>query len=170
MKIDPKVEEICSKLPENIRQFIDECMKKKNSNSYLIAVLHKVQGHFGYLPQDQLLAVAYLMQIPSARISGVSSFYHYFRLKPIGKYMISVCTGTACHVKGANEVIKKLQEKLKISFGQTTKDKMFTLEATRCLGMCAMAPVVKIGEEIFSHVKVDQVDKIIDEFISQHKE
>ncbi len=167
---DDKVEQICSKMPENIRTFIEECMKKENPNGYLIAVLHKVQEHFKYLPEEQLDAVSYLMQIPAARISGVASFYHYFRLKTVGKYMISVCTGTACHVKGANAIIVKIKEKLKIDFGETTEDKMFTLEGTRCIGMCAMAPVIKIGDEVFSHIKPEKVSQIIDDFIEKHKE
>ena len=114
---DDKVKDLCSKMPQKIRTYIDECMKKPNPKGFLIAVLHEVQSHFRYLPEEQLEAVAYLMQIPSARISGVASFYHFFRLKPIGRFMISVCTGTACHVKGSkalvpiiDKVFKEMQE------------------------------------------------------------
>lgn len=154
-------------LPENIIQFIEKCLKEERPESQLIAVLHKVQGHFGYLAPQTMDAVAYLMQIPAAKVSGVASFYHYFRLKPCGKFIIKVCLGTACYVKGAQAVFDKFSEELGIKEGETTKDCVFTLEVARCLGTCALAPVVQIGDDIHSQITSDQVPGIIEHYINK---
>ncbi|MDR1057742.1 MAG: NADH-quinone oxidoreductase subunit NuoE [Coxiellaceae bacterium] len=155
------LENITKILPENILQFIDKCSKEEKPHSQLIAVLHKVQDHFGYLSPEVMDAVAYSMQIPAAKVSGVASFYHYFRLKPCGKHVISVCLGTACYVKGAETVLNKFSEDLGIKEGETTKDGLFSLEVSRCLGACALAPVVKIGENIYSQMTPDKAPLII---------
>ena len=159
------VEESHKILPETILQFINQCLKEERPASQLIAVLHKVQDHFGYLSPQTMDAVAYLMQIPAAKVSGVASFYHYFRLKACGKFIISICLGTACYVKGAEAVLDKFREELGIEEGETTTDGMFTLEVSRCLGACALAPVVKIGEDIHSQMTVGKVPAIIEHYI-----
>ena len=146
---------------KDILKFIDECLKKQYPQSFLIAVLHKVQDRYGYLSKEKLQAVAYIMQIPAAKVSGVASFYHLFHLKPQGKIVVNVCMGTACFVKGADKVGKKFKEELGINFGQTTKDGHFTLLESRCLGICAMAPVVKINNDIHPKVTPDQVPEMI---------
>lgn len=154
---------------EDTLKFIDDCMQKTNPNSFLIPVLHKVQEKFGYLSKEKLQAVAYLMKIPAAKVSGVASFYHYFHLKPKGAIIISICMGTACFVKGAEKIQKKFQEELGINFNQTTTDGKFTLLETRCLGMCAMAPVVKIGDDIYSKVTPEQVPALIEKYAKLQK-
>lgn len=154
-------------LPENLRQFIEQCLKQEHPHSYLIAVLHKAQEHFGYLSPQIMDAVAYLMQIPAAKVSGVASFYHYFRFKPCGKFAISVCLGTACYVNGSEAVLRKFCEELGIKEGETTKDGIFTLEVARCLGACALAPVVKIGEEIYSRMTPDRVPLVIKQYLGK---
>jgi NADH-quinone oxidoreductase E subunit len=159
-----------SELPDNVNEFIDECLKKPHPHSYLIDVLHMLQDKFGYLDNKKLEAVAQLLQIPAAKVSGVASFYHFFRLKPRGKYVISVCLGTACHVKGADKVVEKIEEELGIKVGETTKDGLFTLEEARCLGMCALAPVLKIEEDIHAQVTPDQVPAILERYINKSKE
>jgi len=159
----------CQILPENIVQFIDECNKGHEPKSQLIAVLHKVQEHFGYLAPETMDAVAYLMQIPAANVSGVASFYHYFRLKPAGKFHISVCLGTACYVKGGEAVLNKFREELGIEPGETTTDGLFSLEVSRCLGTCALAPVVKIGETIHAQMTADKVPALIEQHFAMAK-
>jgi NADH-quinone oxidoreductase E subunit len=149
---------------EDTLKFIDDCMLKPNPRSFLIAVLHKVQEKYGWLSKEKMHSVAQIMRIPSAKVSGVASFYHFFNLKPKGEIVISVCMGTACFVKGAEKVGKKFKEELGINFGQTTKDNKFTLLETRCLGMCAMAPVVKIGDDIYSKVTPEQVSALIEKY------
>jgi NADH:ubiquinone oxidoreductase subunit E len=151
-------------LAKDIVEYIENCMKKEHPKSYLIAVLHKIQDRYGYLSIENLQAVAYLMNIPSSNVSGVASFYHYFSLTPKGKYVISVCMGTACYVKGAEKVLNKIFEELNITIGKTTEDNLFTLTETRCLGMCAMAPVLKIGDDIYSKVKPDEIVDILKKY------
>jgi NADH:ubiquinone oxidoreductase 24 kD subunit len=164
------IEEAKNYLPDELLKFIDLCMANSNSSSLLIAVLHKVQEHYGYLSVDAMDAVAYLMKIPTAKVSGVASFYHYFRLKPCGKFIIGICMGTACYVKGAQEVLDKFREELGIKEGETTKDAVFTLEISRCLGACALAPVVKIGDQIYSQVTADKVPFIIKQHLDSLKD
>ena len=148
-------------IPE-VLQYIDNCLQHENPHSYLIAVLHKVQEHYGFLSRECLEAIAQIMQIPAAKVSGVASFYHYFRLKPSGKYVISVCTGTACYVKGAEALIKKLKTILNIKdCGETSEDGLFTLETTRCIGTCALAPIVKINDDVHLRVSDTELAEII---------
>jgi NADH:ubiquinone oxidoreductase subunit E len=157
-------------LGEQIAQFIDQCRLGPQPESRLIAVLHKVQEEFGYLGGPQLDAVAQLLQVPAAKVAGVASFYHFFRLKPRGKFMINVCLGTACYVKGADRVAQKFMEDLGIRWGETTSDGVFTLEGSRCLGTCGLAPVVMIGEDVHANVTPDQVPVILDEYLKRAKE
>jgi len=149
---------------KSILGFIDECLQKEHPHSFLIAILHKVQEKYGYLSKENLQAVAHIMKIPAAKVSGVASFYHLFHLKPKGEIVISVCMGTACFVKGAERVAKKFKEELGIELDQTTTDKKFTLMSTRCLGMCAMAPVVKIGEDIHAKITPDKVPSLLEKY------
>lgn len=156
-------------LPAVIVEFINRCLQGEHPSSQLIAVLHQVQNHFGYLSTQTMDAVAYLMQIPAAKVSGVASFYHYFRLKPCGKFVISICLGTACYVKGGEALLNKFREELGIEEGETTAGGVFTLEVSRCLGTCALAPVVKIGDNVHSQMTPDQVPAVIERYIAQSR-
>lgn len=153
-----------------ICEFIEECRKGPNSSSRLIDVLHKVQAEFGHLGEEQLDAVAQLLQVPAATVSGVASFYHFFRLKPRGKYMINLCMGTACYVKGADRLAQKLTEELGINWGDTSRDGMFTLEGSRCLGTCGIAPVLMVDNEIHGEVTPDDVPRILQQYIQKARE
>lgn len=150
--------------PEAVVRFIEECMAKKNPASQLIPVLHKVQDHFGYLSQEHMDAVSVLMQIPSTKVTGVASFYHFFNFTPRGKHRISLCMGTACFVKGAGHVLNKLKDLLGIDVGQTTPDALFSIDVARCVGACALAPVMIVDEKVYAEVKPDQVAKILAEY------
>ncbi|MFP4355539.1 MAG: NADH-quinone oxidoreductase subunit NuoE [Phycisphaerae bacterium] len=143
---------------------IDQAMRTPNPESHLISVLHKVQEHFGYLGTDQLDAVAQLLQVPASTVSGVATFYHFFRLTPKGKHTISICMGTACYVKGAAAVAERFYEELGIENGETTTDGQFTLAGTRCLGTCGLAPVVMIDEDVHGGVRPDQVPLLLDKY------
>jgi NADH:ubiquinone oxidoreductase subunit E len=151
-------------LTEPIVAYIEECRRGDQPESNLISVLHKVQDHFGYLSPESLDAVAQLLQVPSARVSGVASFYHYFRLRPCGRFIIRVCLGTACYVKGAEGIGQKFKEELGIDFGETTTDGLFSLEKSRCFGTCGLAPVVMIGEDVHPQVTPDQVPAILGKY------
>ena len=158
-------------LPKEIVEFISDCRKdREHPESKLIKVLHKVQGHFGYLAPDHLDAVAQLLQIPAAKVSGVATFYHFFRLNERGKFVINVCFGTACYVRGAEAVAARLRDELGIDFGETTGDGMFSLESTRCVGTCGLAPVLMINDEVHGQVTPDQVPLLLNTYRKQGKQ
>ncbi len=149
-------------LTPEIVEYIEACAKDAQPHSHLISVLHKVQSHFGYLGREQMDAVAQLLQVPTSKVTGVATFYHFFRLEPRGRFVINVCLGTACYVKGAERVADKLKDELGIQFGETTSDGMFSLEGTRCLGACGLAPVVMIEDKVFGDMTPDQVPALIE--------
>jgi NADH:ubiquinone oxidoreductase subunit E len=150
-------------LDEDIVKYAKECTENEYPESYLISVLHKVQNRYGYLSEIHLDEVAHLLQVPTANVYGVATFYHYFKLKPRGKFSISVCLGTACFVKGADSVLDAFKNELGIELGETSSDCIFSLESTRCIGVCAMAPVVTINDRVYSNVVPAQVPAIIHE-------
>ncbi len=151
-------------LPEAIVRYIESVRACEHGESYLIAVLHKVQEHFGYLDVRQMSAVSQLMQIPSAKVTGVASFYHFFTFVPRGKHKLSICLGTACFVKGAGQVLDKIKELLHVDVGHTSKDQLFSLDVARCVGACALAPVLIVDEKVYANVKPDDVARILGEY------
>lgn len=151
-------------LTPELAEFIQQCRELPYSESQLIKVLQKVQEVFGYLPPDKLDAVAQLLQVPASTVSGVATFYHLFRVTPKGKHTISVCMGTACYVKGAQAVADKFQEELGIDFGETSGDGMFSLDATRCLGTCGLAPVVMVDDDVHGQVTPEEVTILLDQY------
>ncbi len=151
-------------LPQEIIDFIEENRKLERSESQLIATLHMVQHHFGYLSKEAMAAVSQLAQIPFAKVTGVATFYHFFRLQPRGKHIINVCMGTACYVKGADKLSQRLMDELGIHFGETTKDGMFSLESSRCLGTCGLAPVVMVDDEVYGPVTAAEIGVILDKY------
>ena len=154
-------------LGEPIAAFIDECRKGPQPDSQLIAVLHRVQAKFGHLDAVRLDAVAQLLRVPAAKVAGVASFYHFFRLQPRGRFIISVCLGTACYVKGADHIAQRVQSELGITWGETSKDGIFSLEPARCLGTCGLAPVLMIDGEIHGQVTPDQVPGILEKYLKK---
>ncbi|MFZ9010292.1 MAG: NADH-quinone oxidoreductase subunit NuoE [Anaerohalosphaeraceae bacterium] len=149
---------------EQLSAFMDEVSQQEYAESYLIAVLHKAQELYGYLPQDVMDQVAEKMQIPTAHIWGVATFYHYFNLKPVGKNIVSVCMGTACYVKGADKVLEALKRELGIQVGETTEDKLFTLQEARCLGACGIAPVIMINDKIYGELDAKKTVDLINQY------
>ena len=138
--------------------------KYRGDKSNLISVLHEAQELYGYLPLDVQKVISEQMDIPMAEIYGVVTFYSRFTTEPKGKYNIAVCLGTACYVKGSGEIINKFKEKLGIDVGQCTEDGMFSLEATRCIGACGLAPVLTVNEEVYGKATTDIVEKIIEDY------
>jgi NADH:ubiquinone oxidoreductase subunit E len=149
------------KLDKDIVSFIEDCQEREHPQSYLIAVLHKIQNRYGYLSEPHMSETAERMQIPTATISGVGTFYHFFRLTPRGRHNISVCLGTACFVKGADKVLDAFRTELGIDIGETTPDRLFSLENSRCVGVCALAPVVTVNQRVLSRVEPGQVPDLI---------
>ena len=136
-------------LYRKLQAVIDERITLQNP---LIEVLHAAQEIFGYLPMEVQDYIAREMDVPVAQIYGVVTFYNYFSMKPRGKHLINVCTGTACFVKGASRLIQMLEEELNVKLGETSKDGKFTLTSVRCVGACSLAPVFMIGEETYGRV------------------
>jgi NADH-quinone oxidoreductase subunit E len=130
----------------------------------LIMILQEIQKRYNYLPQATLTYLAEKIGVPLSTIFGVGTFYSTFSLEPRGKHIISVCLGTACHVRGAEKVREQLQESLHIGDGQTTEDLRFTLESVRCLGCCSLGPVVRVDDDIHGRITSDMVGTIVETY------
>ena len=158
-------------IPENetLRQFekVVEIIEHHEFNkSKLIPILQQVQEEYRYLPQEVLVYIATALKMPIAEVYGVATFYSHFTFEAKGKYVVKVCDGTACHVKGSTKLLDKLVSKLNLKDGnRTTPDMLFTLETVSCLGACGLAPVMVINEKVFGQVDNTKVDAIIDELI-----
>jgi NADP-reducing hydrogenase subunit HndA len=154
----------CAEAQEKAKKLDAIVEKYKDTRGALIQVLHEVQEVYGYLPLEVQRTISEKMNIPLAEIYGVVSFYTQFSIYPKGKYQINVCMGTACYVKGANEILDKFRTRLSIDVGECTEDGMFSLEACRCIGACGLAPVVTINEDVYGKLVADDVDGIIDKY------
>ncbi len=135
--------------------------KWKRDPDYLIEILQDVQETRRYLPKDAMRFVADELEVPLARVYQIATFYKAFSLEPRGRHEIQVCTGTACHVRGAARVVEALERELSVNAGKTTADGEYTLEAVRCVGACGLAPVVGIDEEIYGHLSPNKAAKQI---------
>ncbi len=136
----------------------------------LIPVLQIAQGIFGYLPQNVLHHISKRLNKPFSEVSGVVSFYSFFSTKPRGKYTIRVCLGTACYVRGVMELLKALQKELGIDVGETTEDRMFSLEVGRCFGACGMAPVIMVNDDTHQRVKPSKIAQVIEQYRTEFEE
>ncbi len=135
----------------------------ERSRGFLIQILHKAQNLFGYLPEEVQKFVAVRLKLSPAEIYGVISFYSYFTDKPVGRYKINVCTGTACFVKGASKVLDEFKRRLDIKEGETTGDGKFFLGALRCVGACSLAPVVMVNDKVYGNMTAEKVADILKE-------
>ena len=133
----------------------------------LIQMLNEVQEHYGYVPMDVQEKLSEFLKIPMAEIYGVVTFYSRFSLKPKGKYNISVCLGTACYVKGSQKIMDRLLERLKIGVGETTPDGKFSIEETRCVGACGLAPVFTVNGEVYGKATVQKLDQVLDDLMNE---
>lgn len=153
------------------RQFekVMEIVAKYNyQKSRVITILQEVQEEYRYLPQEVLSYIATVLDMPVAELYGVATFYAHFSLEAKGKYVIKVCNGTACHVKGSMKLVDALHKKLKLTSEKTTTDDMmFTLETVSCLGACGLAPVMVVNEDIYGQVNDKKVNEVIDGIIEK---
>lgn len=140
------------------------CKRYAGEPTPLMMILSDIQKEYGYIPLEVQEIVSAETGVSVAEIYGVVTFYSFFSLQPKGKYIIGCCLGTACYVKGAQQVIDKFSELLGIGVGETTEDGLFTIDALRCIGACALAPAVTINGKIYPRVTVKDVDKIIAEY------
>ncbi len=151
---------IDNKIKEDMKEIL-EVYKVEKEN--LIPILNDVQEKYGYIPKIAQLEISNYLNVPMAEIYGVITFYSRFTLEPKGKYNISVCLGTACFVKGSQAILDRLKDRLKIDEGKTTNDGKFSIDTTRCVGACGIAPVFTVNNEVYGHATVKKLDEVIDE-------
>lgn len=155
-------------IDEKVRKETKEILSKfKKSKDYLIMILEEVQSKFGYIPQVSQMEISEYLDIPVAEIYGVVTFYSRFTTKPKGKYNVSVCLGTACFVKGSKAILERAKQKLGLEEGETSKDGKFSLDSTRCVGACGLAPVFTINNEVYGKATVKKLDEVIDEYMKK---
>ena len=151
---------------EKLKKLQEIIEKHKGEKGALMPVLHEAQEVYGYLPLEVQQLISDGLNIPLSEVYGVATFYSQFTLTPKGKYEIGVCLGTACYVKGAQQIIDRLSKELNIEVGGTTEDGLFTLTATRCLGCCGLAPVLMVNDDVYGRLVEDDIPKIIEKYRS----
>lgn len=149
---------------EDVAKLKEICKSFNNKPGELINVLHKAQSHFGYLPAEVQEVIAQELNVSVAKVYGVVTFYSFFTMTPKGKHPISICTGTACYVRGAEKVVDEFKRMLSINVGETTADGKFSISCLRCVGACGLAPVVMVGEKVYGRVSPDGVKDILKEY------
>lgn len=135
--------------------------KWKNVEGSLVMMLHSVQNKFGYVPREVAMEVSKQTNIPLAKIYEVLTFYHFFKLNPPAKYQIAVCTGTACYLKGAPELLKEIEKQTGVKEGESSSDGKYSVAGLRCLGCCGLSPVVSVNGKIFGQVKPSDIKTIL---------
>lgn len=162
-KIDNEEKELYEKLDLVINEY-------KGQKGRLIRVLQKGQDIFGCLPITVQTYISNKLDIPISTVNGVVSFYSLFSQEPRGKYIVSVCLGTACYVKGAQEVLNAIKDELQVKEDETTMDGLFTVQSTRCIGACGLAPVVTVNDEVYGLVSPDDIPGIMHKYLKTHKQ
>jgi len=145
-------------------EYIDGLKTKQGA---LISVLHKAQEIFSYLPIEVQNHIAHKLDIPSSKVYGVVTFYSYFTMTKKGKYRISVCMGTPCFVRGADKVLARFENELKIKAGTTSEDGIYSIDALRCVGACGLAPVVIVNGKVYGRIQENDVKGVIDDFTTE---
>lgn len=149
---------------EQEEQLMAVIAEHKEQKGAVIPVLHKAQEIYGYLPIEVQTMISEGLDVPLAEIYGIVTFYTQFSLNPKGKYHIGVCLGTACYVKGSGDILEKIKEILGIEVGECTPDGLFSIEATRCIGACGLAPVLTVNDDVYGRLVVDDVAGIIKKY------
>ena len=153
-------EELLARLDEVIAEY-------QEKPGALIPVLQIAQGIFGYLPESALKTISLGLNKSYSEVAGVVGFYSFFSTVPRGKHLIRVCLGTACYVRGGNQVLGAIKDKLKIDVGETTEDRLFSLDVARCFGACGLAPAIMIDDEVHQRVKTTKIQAILDQYAEQ---
>lgn len=151
-----------------LKSILEEIKKEQlEERDQLIYLLHRVQEHYQshYIPTEVGEMIAEELNIPPSKVYEVLTFYTMFSTKPRGKYVIRVCTSLPCHVPGGMEIVQYLKERLKVNFGETTKDGLFTLEETGCLGLCGVSPVIMVNDQYYGDLTVEKVEKILETLV-----
>ena len=152
------------RVKKEVSEILNQYTEEKDN---LIPILNEVQVKYGYIPKVEQLEIANYLHMALAEVYGVITFYSRFTLVPKGKYNVSVCLGTACFVKGSREILERAKAKLGIEEGQTTKDGKFSLDTTRCVGACGLAPVFTVNDEVYGKATVKKLDEVLDMYMSK---
>ncbi len=147
---------------DKVKDIVEENIGKKEDKSPLVPILQDIQTTYGWLPEDAMVKASELMDVSLADLTGVATFYNEFRLKPLGDYHIVVCMGTACHVRGAPLLLSELERNLGIEVGEVTPDKKFSLETVRCVGTCAVAPVILVNGEFHGNMTKNKISDLVE--------
>ncbi|MDE6597206.1 MAG: NADH-quinone oxidoreductase subunit NuoE [Clostridia bacterium] len=150
---------------EQMAQLLSCINAHRNEPGALMPVLHEAQNIYGYLPAEVQTVIAEELEIPLAEVYGVATFYSQFSLTPKGKHQISVCLGTACYVKGSDKILEAIERELRISCGECTPDKKFSIESCRCVGACGLAPVMIVDGEVYGKLTAADVPTILDKYM-----
>lgn len=153
MPVEEKVE-----FSQETLAFIEEW---KNKPGNLIMILHKTQEQFGYIPRAAAVELSKMLDVPLAKVYGVITFYHFFKLKKPGRNIVSVCMGTACYIKGAGDLMQELETLLGCGVNCTTDDEEFSLQGVRCVGCCGLAPLITVGDEVYGKLSNDDLPEIL---------
>ncbi len=158
---DSTKHEVAEKDLEKLRELV---IGLKGEQGALMSVLHKTQDMFGYIPYEAQVVISEELDVPISEIYGVITFYAHFTLTPVGEHKICLCMGTACYVKGSGKVLDTIERDLGIKAGETTEDGKFTIEATRCIGACGLAPVMSVNQEVHGRLNNEEVKKILETY------
>ncbi len=150
--------------PEQEKQLDEVIANLKNEKGCLMPIMQQAQDIYGYLPPEVQKHIALALEIPVSEVYGVATFYSQFLLNPKGGHPVNICLGTACYVKGSGNLMDKCKELLGIECGGITTDKKFSLDATRCVGACGLAPVLMVGEDVYGRLTSDDVKGILDKY------
>lgn len=145
-------------------------LTQSSQGDSLISVLEAIQSRYRYLPREAMVLVSERLDVPLSQTYSVATFYHAFSLKPRGKYLIRVCLGTACHVRGSPRVLEKVSRLLSIKPGETTPDRLFTLETVNCLGACALGPIMVVENEYFGQMNSARVAAALDKYVDHEEQ
>ena len=150
---------------KGLRETVKKALQKhQHDKSLIVDILQDIQSEIGYLPKDVLVETGKQLDVPVSRVYSVATFFKAFSLTKRGRHLISVCMGTACHVRGAVKVLEQIEEELKIERGGTTKDLKFTLETVNCVGACALGPMVIIGEDYHGEMTPEGITSVLKEY------
>ena len=153
-------------IEEKVKEFIELYGRSKTS---LMSILHDVQEHFGYIPRRAQELIADELRIPVSDVYGLITFYARFSLVPQGKNKVSICMGTACYVRGAEAILNAVKQSLQLNTGETSGDGLFSIEETRCIGACGLAPIMTVNRDVYGKIKPEQVDEIILKYRTEHE-
>ena len=158
------------KKTENINRVFQIIQKYPKEKRYTLAILQDIQKEYDYIPRESIDEIANYLEIPITGVYSIATFYKALSLKPKGKYIIKVCNGTACHIRGSDKILDEINSLLKIKPGQTTEDGLFSVEIVNCVGACALAPVVVINDKYFGNMTKDKVKEVLDRYRGQEND